>query len=385
MSGENAGSKGKIFIVAGEESGDHHGAELVSAICSRMPGLSFVGIGGEEMEKAGVEIVSASGKISVVGIVELLEKAPSLLKAYLKARRVITHTPLLASIFIDFPDFNLRLARVARKAGLPVFYYISPQVWAWRKGRIRAISRLVDRMLVILPFEEAFYREHGVEVDYVGHPLTERMRGFMKVGTAGPSWEPHHPVIGLMPGSRVREVSAMLPHLLEAAKIMKRELPAARFTLLLARGAGGKAALRLIRGAALDVEVKEGPDYQAMAGFNYLIVASGTATLEAGLLRIPMVIVYRGHLLSWLLTKPLIKVPHIGLPNLVAGERIVPELRQYKVTGERIAEAALKVLKHEEDYLSMRDALGRMAASLDGFGEAQKAAEIILSRLKRVG
>jgi len=186
MSSCAAASDRKIFIVAGEESGDSHGADLVKAIRSRKPDITFIGIGGKKMEKEGVEIISPAEKISVVGIVEVLEKAPALLKTYLKAKRIVADRKISAAVFIDFPDFNLRLARAAKKAGLPVFYYISPQVWAWRRRRIRTISRLVDRMLVILPFEERFYREHGVEVEYVGHPLADRMNGlFMPSST----WE----------------------------------------------------------------------------------------------------------------------------------------------------------------------------------------------------
>ncbi len=379
MNIRTAASDSKIFIVAGEESGDSHGADLVKAIRSRKPDITFIGIGGKKMEREGVEIISPAERISVVGIVEVLEKAPALLRTYFKAKRIVTGRKISAAVFIDFPDFNLRLARTAKKAGLPVFYYISPQVWAWRRRRIHTISRLVDRMLVILPFEERFYREHGVEVEYVGHPLADRMKGLAGEHSGG--WEAKSPVIGLMPGSREGEVSAMLPHMLNAGKIMKKKLPGARFLLLLARNVGHKTAIKLIEASGLLVEINTGPDYRLMAGLDFLIVASGTATLEAGLLRIPMVIIYRGHLLSWLITKPLIKVPHIGLPNLIAGRRIVPELRQYEASGKRIAREAFKILTNREQYSRTKDDLKQMASLMGSENAARNAADAILSRL----
>lgn len=371
----------RLFISAGEESGDHHGADLVKALRSRRPDLTFTGIGGENMEGAGVDIVWPSRDISVVGIVEVLEKAPSLLKAYRRAKQTIKEGSLTAAVFIDFPDFNLKLAQTAKNEGIPVFYYISPQVWAWRKGRVRKISRIVDRMLVILPFEESFYKEHGVEVDYVGHPLADRMKSLYNPQSSSPRWEPDHPTIGLMPGSRKREIVSMLPHMLKAAKIIKSQLPGARLVLILGGGAREKTARKMIAETALNIEIKRGPDYEAMASLNYLIVASGTATLEAGLLRIPMVIIYRGNFLSWLIVKALVRVPHMGLPNLVAGSRLVPELRQYEASAKEIARQALKVLKDRQEYENIVQALNDMALSLQAGGAADRAAEVILSRL----
>ncbi len=381
MSGEEVNPGGRIFIVAGEKSGDQRGAELVSAMRSRRPDLAFVGIGGEQMKKAGVDIVLPAEEISVVGSVEILERFPSLVKAYLKARRIITKGPLSATILIDFPGFNLRMAGVAKRANVPVFYYVSPQVWAWHRGRVRTISRLVNRMLVILPFEEHFYREHGVEVEYVGHPLLEKMESFIRARGSAPAWQPDRPVIGLMPGSRQREVKLMLPRMLEAARNIKKEIPGARFVMLLGREMDEEIALGLIKEAALEVEIERGPDYEVMSGFDYLIGTSGTATLEAGLLSIPMVIVYRAHMITWLLSKLLVKVPDMGLPNLVAGKRIVPELRQYKVNGKRITREALKVLKDGKEYQRMWDDLGRTAGLFGEGGAARRAAEAIISKL----
>ena len=369
--------------MAGEASGDLHGARLVEALRRRHPRLSLEGMGGERMGAAGVRLLADASKTAVVGLTELWEKrralrdALGLLRAHLREAR-----PSLL-ICIDFPDFNLLLARTARGLGIPVCYFISPQIWAWRRGRIRTIRRLVRKMLVLFPFEEALYRSAAVDATFVGHPLVDVMADVpsREACRSALGVEGGAPVLGLLPGSREAEMRRHLPLLLRAAARMRAERPDLRLILGLAAGLDRRAGEAEVESASVAVQIVQGRAHEVMRAADLLLAVSGTVTLEAAILGTPMVITYRMGTLSWLLARLLVRVRFIGLPNIVAGEGIVPELIQFSATPERLANAALEILTSPERQTRMRAALEVVRGRLGKPGAAERAAEEVLALL----
>lgn len=359
-----------VMIVAGEASGDAHGAKLVRAMGERNPHLSFVGIGGERMAAAGVDIRVDASALSVVGITEVLSRAAAILRAMAVAKALLREGPCLL-VLIDFPDFNLHLAGCAKKRGIPVLYYISPQIWAWRSGRIHKIGRRVDHMAVILPFEAAFYRKHGIAATFVGHPL-------MDGAPAVPGPEEYAerlarpPVIGLLPGSRDGEIERLLPVLLDAAGILRNRMPGVRFLVSRSPSVSPArfSAVLARKGSLPDVEVVDGSLADLHRRAALVVAASGTVTLETAIAGVPMVVVYRVSPLSYRMGRALIRVNHISLVNLIAEKRLVPELIQDDASPEGIAGAVTGLLsdpggllRMREDLLSLRGRLGRSGAS----------------------
>ncbi|MFQ5353477.1 MAG: lipid-A-disaccharide synthase, partial [Thermodesulfobacteriota bacterium] len=287
--------KKRIFIVSGEESGDKHGASLLRELTALVPDLEIRGMGGQRMRGAGLMGLD-SKEVSVVGIVEVLEKSPKIMATLGALKRTLRNGSFDAAIFIDFPDFNLRLAKEARALGIPVIYYISPQVWAWRKGRVKKIARLVDKMLVVLPFEVEIYRRAGVDVEYVGHPLSEEVRcGLTKTKAREALGLPKRgKVVALLPGSRSAEVARHLPVMLGAAEQIQDRLGRNTHFIIPAAGSVDPAAFNKARQrAGINVSVVEGRMYEALRASDAAVVASGTATLETAVMGIPMVIIYK--------------------------------------------------------------------------------------------
>ncbi|HSB68187.1 MAG TPA: lipid-A-disaccharide synthase [Candidatus Methylomirabilis sp.] len=373
----------RILVVAGEASGDLHGARLVEALRRRHPRLSLEGMGGERMGAAGVTLLADAGKTAVVGLAELWEKRRALRDALRLLREHLRAAPPSLLICIDFPDFNLLLARTAHRLGIPVCYFISPQIWAWRRGRIRTIRRLVRKMLVLFPFEEALYRAAGVDATFVGHPLLDVMADVpsREVCRSALGVQGTTPVLGLLPGSRPAEIRRHLPLLLRAAARMRAERPDLRLVLGLSAGLDRRAAETEIESASVPVEIVQGRAHEVMRAADLLLAVSGTVTLEAAILGTPMVITYRLGTLSWLLARLLVRVRFIGLPNLVAGEGIVPELIQSSATPERLASAALEILTSPERQARMRAALELVRGRLGKPGAAGRAAEEVLALL----
>jgi lipid-A-disaccharide synthase len=391
------------MIVAGEASGDKHGASLARALTNLNPGgkIEMFGSGGQEMREAGVETLVDARTVAIIGVPEIARALGRLYRAYRTLLAAARARRPDAVVLIDWPDFNLRLAKRLHREGFKVIYYISPQVWAWRKYRVRAIRRSVDRMLVILPFEEEFYRREGVQVEYVGHPLT----GVARVTTSREEFtrrhglDPSRPIIALLPGSRAKEIHYHLPAMIDAARRVRDRLPdlaladtvradaagtgpaagklprgqsatgSAQFVLPLASTIDRRRIEGLIQAAGADltigITVIEGDTYNALGHADIAVVASGTATVEAALVDTPMVIVYRGSLVNWLLIRPLIRLDTFGMVNLIAGERIVPELIQYKVTGERIASEIMGILSDQARLRRMRAGLQQVRGRLD--------------------
>lgn len=365
------------MIVSGEASGDMHGAKLANSLRAQDDRLVLFGIGGVRMRSAGVRIDVDAHRLSVVGITEVFAKLPQILDGMRTAKRLLVENKPDLLILIDFPDFNLHLASYAKKHDVPVLYYISPQIWAWRRGRVKKIKRLVDHMAVILPFEEAFYRQHGVPVTFVGHPLMDQYGSTEPQQRKGPS-EDNTEIIGLLPGSRDSEVTKLLPSMLAAAKLIHRQKPNTRFLLSRARSVDSRLVQRLVKESGVRVILHDGSTDALLEQAAVVIVASGTTTLEAAIHETPMVIVYRISPLSYRLGKALIRVPHIGLVNLIAGKRVVPELIQHEASPEQIAQHTLAVLKDTIRAKRTMKELAEVRRRLGAAGASRKVAEIAM-------
>jgi lipid-A-disaccharide synthase len=365
----------------------------VKALKRLKPGVVFEGIGGSSMAQAGVRILVSSSDMAVVGLTEVLRKVRTIVKAAgtMKSALKSLHPDLL--ILIDYPDFNLYLARIAKGLGIPVLYYISPQVWAWRGGRVKKIARRVDRMAVILPFEKSFYGKRGLNVDYVGHPLVDEFESKVRervlpgrTQARGPGLQSknhmRHPVVGLLPGSRKDELRNLLPVMIRAVEILKTKYPHIQCLLPLAQTIERKYVETFVRNTPLNIEIHQNDVYRTLAHCHIALVASGTATLDTAIMGIPMVVVYKVAPFSYWLGKKLIRVPFIGLVNLVAGERVVPELIQDEVTPDRLASEALSLLEDEESREKMIVKLKGIRKDLGKGGASEKAARIAIEMME---
>ncbi|MDA8165506.1 MAG: lipid-A-disaccharide synthase [Desulfobacteraceae bacterium] len=378
----------RIMIVAGEASGDLHGANMVRALKDLAPDLSFCGMGGAEMAGQGVEILYDASRTAVVGIFEVIAHLADIRAAMRTLEERLRQDRPDLLVLIDFPDFNLILAGKAKKLGIPVFYYISPQVWAWRSGRVRKIRRRVDRMAVILPFEEEFYRRHGMTVDFVGHPLMDSVRtsGSRNELLARHGIEAETTIIGLLPGSRHKEIATLLPVFLDAARLLAREIPRPVFLLPLAPTlARADLERHGLTDSPLDVRVVSENRYNLMAACRGVMTASGTATLELAILGVPMVVCYRMSPLTYFLGKRLIQVKFASLVNLVAGRPAVPELLQDKATPEAIARELGEMLRNPERHAAICRDLSAVRVKLGGAGASGRTARKILELIGNGG
>ena len=371
----------RVFLSAGEPSGDRLGAGLARALRELDPQVELHGMGGDEMAQAGVRLVQHARALSVVGLVEVLAHLPAIAGAMRRLAREIAALRPDVLVPIDFPDFNLRLAARARRLGVKVVYFVSPQVWAWRRGRVRTIRSLVHHMLVLFPFEERFYRDAGVPVTFVGHPAVER-------AVEGPpprelrarmGLDPDRRTVALLPGSRRGEVARLLPPMLGAGARLRRDRPDLQFALPLARSLSREDVVARIRAAELhEVSVLPAEAYaDLLRAADVGIVASGTATLEAALAGLPMVVVYRVAAGTYLLGRALVRVDAIALPNLVAGRRVVPELVQGACTPERIAAEAGALLDDPGRAAAQRRELAEIRRRLGGEGAFRRAAQVV--------
>jgi lipid-A-disaccharide synthase len=334
----------QFLIVAGEASGDMYGAEVARCLFRKYPACQIYGLGGQRMRDAGVKIETDMRHTAVVGPFEAISHLGKLYKVFRRlADRIEIERPA-AAILIDFPDFNLRLAKRLKDAGAPVIYYISPQVWAWRPGRVNQIRDLVDKMLVIFPFEEQIYREAGVNVEFVGHPLIDMVRATKSKQQfcADYKLDPRQPIVALLPGSRRKEVRYILPTMCQAADQIAAQKPETQFVVPIAPGLDRQLIESIIQSRPITVIANE--TYNAIRYSRAAIVASGTATLETALLGTPEVIVYRISGATWFLGKFLLKVRLFGIVNIILGEEVVPELFQDKMTPDNVSKAAIRLM-----------------------------------------
>ena len=367
-----------IMIVAGEASGDMHGANLVREMLRIDPALNFYGIGGKKLLEEGVKLLANASDMAVVGLTEVISKLGSILKIMGMMKRSLDERRPDLVILIDYPDFNLPLANAAKKRGIKIFYYISPQVWAWRKGRIGQIKKTVDKMAVILPFEVDTYGQEGFTVNYVGHPLLDMVKlNYSKQESRKNFGLAENKItIGILPGSRLSEVGKLMPELLRASEILAQKMPEVQFVLPLADTLEEKIITKIISGFNVKVKIISGHTYDVISCADLALVASGTATLETALLGIPMVIVYKISLLSYIIGRLIVDVKNIGLVNIIAGKTIVPELIQGDACGKRIAVEALAILTNEEKKQEMIKELMAIRARLGEPGAAIRAAQI---------
>ncbi len=374
----------RVMIVAGEASGELHGAGLVRAALAIDPSPTFFGMGGPLMRRAGVDTLVDARDMAVVGLVEVLAHFPTILRAFLKLKECLRKAPPDILVLIDYPDFNLRLAAVARKAGVKVLYYISPQVWAWRSGRVKKIARLVDRMAVVFPFEVPFYEKEGVAVSFVGHPLVDAVRPEMGPKEARRAFglDANSRTVGLFPGSRTQEIRAHLPTIIEAARILKNRFPDLRFILPLASSLSRDDIEPFLHASVLDVIVVEGKSHDVIQVCDAIITVSGTVTLEIALLGVPMVIIYKVSPLTYFVGKRLIRVAHIGLCNIVASNRVVKELLQHEANPESIAEEIGRILADTSYADGIRDNL-RIVSERLGEGDCSSRVAGILMEMIR--
>ena len=379
----------KVMIIAGEASGDLHGANLVRAMLAKRPGLSFSGMGGKDLIGAGVNVLFDAKKIAVVGLAEVFSHLPDIFAAQKILKTALKEKRPALLILIDFPDFNLMLAKFAKKLGIPVFYYITPQVWAWRSGRVKTIAARVDQIGVILPFEEEFFRERGLDAEYVGHPLLDSVHTSMsrEEFCAEHNISNDDLLIGLLPGSRKKEISGLFPTLLQTAERLQKSNESQRKIVFFVPLAStiSKEEIRDNGlnefGNGLDVRIIRENRYDMMAACDAAVVASGTVTLELALLETPMVVIYKVSNGTYKLGRLLVNknLTNFSLVNLIAGEEVVPELIQGDVNPERI-EAELKAIifdKLRRD--NMLHGLALVREKMGKAGASEKAAKLALS------
>ncbi len=375
------------MIIAGEASGDLHGANLVKAMRRQTSNLQFYGMGGVELASAGVEILFDAQKIAVVGIVEVFAHLADILSAQRILRRRMEENRPELLILIDFPDFNLLLARKAKKIGIPVFYYISPQVWAWRSGRVKTMAKLVDKIGVILPFEESFYRERGVVAHYVGHPLLDTVRVDMDRQTF---CEKHglpqsKKIVGILPGSRRKELASLLPTFLASLRrVQEKSNDELLFVLPLASTLTEEDLVDNgldPDNTGLKIHIILEDRYELMAFCDAVIAASGTVTLELALLETPMVVVYKVSPTTYFLGRLLVKIKCFSLVNLIADAPFICELLQNEANPENISQEILRLLNDETAKNDMRKKFLDLKKKLGDAGASQQAAELALTTL----
>lgn len=368
----------RIFFVAGESSGDIHGANLIRALAHLAPELRCEGLGGHHMAEAGMELHYDLAEHAIMGFTEILKSLGMIRRLFHETVARLDETPPDALVLIDYPGFNLRLAHEACKRHIPVVYYISPQVWAWKRRRIHTIARLVRKMLVILPFEAALYEEAGVDCTYVGHPLLDHIPSVNVTGSLRDRF-----VIGLLPGSRRQEIERLLPVMLEVAHDIRRRHPEAVFVVPCV-DAERETQIRAIAGD-FPLQTLVGKTYEVLDAARFCMVASGTATVETALFGVPFIILYKVTTPTYWIARALVRVDHIGMVNILANKRIVPEFVQHEATRARMAPTVLELIDDTPARRRMLDDLAAVRATLGGSGASQRAATEILKVLSEKG
>jgi lipid-A-disaccharide synthase len=367
-----------LMIVAGESSGELYGSLLAKTVRSGWPDVRIVGIGGEKMRDAGVELLS--GISSSFGITELFSSFKRVRESFRTAARALTEISPDAVVLIDYPDFNFRLAKMAKKRGLKVLYYVSPQVWAWRKGRVKTMGEIADRIAVILPFEEKIYKAAGIPCEFVGHPIMEEIERYENE-SQNSKLRIHNgrsPVIALLPGSRPNELRTLLPVFIGLVKMLRERFGPCEFIIPLAPNIelakfGEYFALLEKEG----VEFREGGATAVLASSDMAVVASGTASLQAALLGIPMVVVYKLSPLTYFIGKTVLNVTHISLVNIISGRAVVPELIQHDANAGTIVKECERILNDDAYRTSMLSSFGELRSLFAGRKPSLRVAEMV--------
>lgn len=356
----------KLAVVAGEASGDLHASEVIRELKKLDPQLETFGIGGDLLAREGMKLLHHASEMGIVGLFNVLRHLPMFRRVFNEVVSTIERERPDAVLLVDYPDFNLRLARRCKEMGLKVVYYISPQLWAWRTGRVRQIERYVDRMIVIFPFEEEFYRKHQVPVTYVGHPLIEQLAGVRK-----PARKSEVLRLALLPGSRRMEIESLLPAMLDAVEILRRERKVDAY-LIQAPTIDHDELTALMEAKGIEVPILPHDRGEGVAAADIALSSSGTATLESAVLGTPVIVMYRLSRATYALARRLIRLPHFSLVNIVAGKEIVPELVQDEVHGERIASEVRKLAAPGR----IEEVQGELAKVRSRLGEPGAAARV---------
>jgi lipid-A-disaccharide synthase len=375
----------EIMLVVGEASGDMHGAGLVKALLKRDPNLTFFGVAGDQLQQTSFEPLFTVAELTGMGLLELAGNIKNIVAAYRLLRRTLrTRRPNLL-ILIDFPELNLRLAKLAKRLGVPVLYYVSPQVWAWRQGRIRQIAQVVDQMAVVFPFEVELYKGHQMPVEFVGHPLLDVVRVSQEPDSTlrEIGLKKEKPVIALLPGSRRKEIAYHLPVMVTAATELKR-LEQAQFFCVRASTLDRAELQKELDRAGFVIPIVEAGRYNAVNAADLVWAASGTATLETALLEKPMIVVYRVSGVTYWLARLLVKIKYIGIANIIAGKAIVPELVQSDLSPERLVHESQAILNDHDARRTMIANLRKLREQLGSPGAANRVAELAVSMMAPV-
>ena len=369
----------RILISAGEASGDIHAAAVTAAIKKIDSSAEVFGMGGDALRNAGGEVLFDIKDHGVMGFVEVLKKLPDLFKLRDDFEKVMDERKPDCLITVDYPGFNMKLAKLAHDKGIPVVSYIAPSAWAWHKSRAKKVAKIVDKVACIFPFEYDVYKEAGAYVEFVGHPLVDIVKPSMtkEEAMAFAGKEEGKKLILLMPGSRLMEIEKMLPTLLEAAKIIKKQLPEVSFVMPRAGTIPISLLEEKIQASGLDVKITEGNNYDLFSIADLALATSGTVTLEAALCGLGSVIVYKTNPVTYFIAKLLVNIPHIGLPNIVAAKSVVPELIQNDFTPAKVAREALALLESERNA-KMKEDLAYVKERLGKPGAVGRVAELVL-------
>ncbi len=372
----------KLLLVTGETSGDLHGAKLAVALRELEPSIELVGVGGEYMARAGVQLLTNIDRVDAMGVPGIRQLWMGW-KTLRQLSALVKKTPFDAIVLIDSPGLNLRLAKVAAKASQKIIYYIAPQVWAWGRRRLTLIRRVVKHVLAILPFEEAFFRKAGITCNYVGHPLLDELPESYDIQAerAALELQPEEMVLGLLPGSRKKEVQALLPILLEACRFIQGQYPKLQIVVAQADSLSDSIFEPIFNNSP-SVKLIKGKPNEVLAVSDLVLVASGTATLQAALIGTPMVIVYRTSRLTYEIGKRLVTIPYIGLVNILAAKELVPEILQEQATAKNIAQEALLILGDSSRQSEMKQNFQDLRNSLGSSGASKRAAELILTEIR---
>jgi lipid-A-disaccharide synthase len=376
----------KVLIVTGEASGDLHGARLIKATSELTGAVSFIGVGGQRMADAGCEIFIPSEELSVMGLVEVLGHFPVIWRAFQRLKKMLQGAQRPdALVLIDFPEFNLRLAKQARRAGIPVLYYVSPQVWAWRRGRVKKIARLVDRLAAILPFEPELYRGLDIRVEYVGHPLLDEFSAASRHAppTVLAGLPPGTPLIGLFPGSRRSELKYMLATLVEAAERIRQLKPEVHFVVPVAAGLPREAVTEPFAAQSSITFIDSGREdiYGIIGACDAIVSVSGTVTLQIALAGTPLAIFYKVAPLTYAIGRWLVRLDHIGLTNIVAGKQVAREFIQAEATAENLAAEAVRLIEDKDYARSVRQGLAEVRLKLGEPGCSSRVAHMLLEMI----
>ncbi len=375
----------KIAFSAGESSGDQHAASMFQALKKHLPNIQAIGMGGTKMRDAGIDVKVDSSGIGVIGLIEILRHYGEIRAALAQMKKLLAEEEPDLLVCVDYKEFNLKLARFAKSQGIKVLFYVSPQVWAWRPGRVKTYGEAIDMMAVIFPFETAYYEAENVPVRYVGHPSVDKVKPQRNKTDDLRLFSLHaeRPIVGLLPGSRSNEIRRLLPVMLEAAGKIKQTVPDVQFVLPQADSIDDEALKPCLQASDVEIKVIKAQPYDVIQCCDAVMTASGTASLEIALLQIPMVIVYKLSALTYWLGKKLVKIPFIGLPNIIAGRRIIKELIQQEANADTLSEEILKLLQDKPYRAKMLENLAEVKDKSGDGGGSENMARLAMEMLEK--